>query len=115
MTQGLFSEKFENVSMGKYGDEAKKYLWTIDEAGINVGLEKTPVGGNAVIKHTNLSSKAYAGGEAWFTDNNTVHINAWSGRFGAGAKLTSEQWQAAQDAWKSLGYKVVAEPYTPKP
>jgi hypothetical protein len=27
------------VVTGKYGDEATKYLWTIDERGINIALE----------------------------------------------------------------------------
>jgi hypothetical protein len=32
--------------------------------------------------------------------------------FGAGAKITAEQWQSAVDSWKSLGYKVTVEPYS---
>ncbi len=100
--------------MGKYGDQSKKYLWTIDDNGINVGLENTPIGKNSIIKHTNLSLKAYTGGEVWFIGENTVHINAWSGRFGAVAKITEEQYKASIDAWKSLGYKVEAEPYKPE-
>ena len=113
MTRALFSDKFEGASTGKYGDAATKYLWTIDDNGINVGLENTSIGKNSVIKHTNLSPKAYAGGEVWFTDGNTVHLNAWSGRFGAGAKLTTKEWNASISSWKSLGYNVVSEPYVP--
>jgi hypothetical protein len=81
MTKGLYSGQFGDITVGKYGDANSKYLWTIDEAGINVGLEKTAIGSNGVIKHTNLSSEAFVGGEVWFTGKNAVHINAWSGRF----------------------------------
>ncbi|MBC9914060.1 RHS repeat domain-containing protein [Chitinophaga varians] len=112
--RSFFSEKFSDINTGAYGDQSTKYIWTIDDGGINIGYENTPIGGNSVIKHTNLSPKAYSGGEAWFTDSKTVHINAWSGRFGAGAKMTTEQYNASIDGWKSLGYKVVAEPYMPK-
>lgn len=106
-------EKFSNVKQGAYGDASNKYIWTIDNKGINIGLEQTRIGSNSVIKHTNLSRTAYSGGEVWFTGKNTVHINAWSGRFGAGAKISKQQWKASQDAWKSLGYEVVVEPYVP--
>ena len=58
-----------------------------------------------------LTPQAYSGGELWFTDENTIHINAWSGRFGAGAKMTSFEWEASTNGFKSLGYKVIIEPY----
>ena len=109
----LGTNKFDNIITGNYGEASKKYIWTIDDNGINIGLEQTSIGSNSVIKHTNLSTKAYSGGEVWFTDIETVHVNAWSGRFGAGANMTKIEWEASIDAWKSLGYKVVIEPYTP--
>jgi hypothetical protein len=112
-TKELGTNKFDNVITGNYGETSKKYIWTIDDNGINIGLEQTPIGNNSVIKHTNLSPKAYSGGEVWFANTETVHVNAWSGRFGAGANMTKIEWEASIDAWKSLGYKVVIEPYNP--
>ncbi len=108
--QGLQSSKnsrFTNTLQGKHGDPASKYLWTIDKRGVNVALEKTPMAtprGNIV--HTNISSEASIGGEAWFGPQNTVTINAGSGRFGDGAGAKSEQWDAAVKYWEGLGYTV---------
>jgi hypothetical protein len=62
------------------------------------------------IVHTNISSKAYIGGEAWFESENTVVINAGSGRFGDGAGISLSRWNAAIDYWKNLGYNVKAIP-----
>jgi len=107
------TNKFDNVVTGSYGDASKKYIWTIDDNGINIGLEQTPIGSNSVIKHTNLSPQAYSGGEAWFINQNKVHVNAWSGRFGAGANMTKAEWDASIDAFKSNGYEVIVEPYNP--
>jgi hypothetical protein len=41
--------------------------------------------------HTNLSSRAAIGGEAWLGEGNKVTINAGSGRFGDGAGITPVQ------------------------
>jgi hypothetical protein len=104
-------DKFKSIITGEHGDLNTKYLWTIDERGINTALEKTPFPtprGNIV--HTNLSSKAYIGGEMWFSSSNKVIINAGSGRFGDGAGATLTQWEAAIDFWKKLGYEVEAIP-----
>jgi hypothetical protein len=98
---------FENVVLGKHGDPATKYLWTVDARGINLALERTPFDTNrGNIVHTNISAKASIGGEAWFGPNNTVTINAGSGRFGDGAGITRQQWSATVKYWESLGYKV---------
>ncbi|WP_308915897.1 hypothetical protein [Jannaschia sp. LMIT008] len=113
--QGLQSRTaglFDDVVPGTHGDDAAKYLWTIDERGINIALEQTPFPtprGNIV--HTNLSSRASIGGEAWFGPNNAVTINAGSGRFGDGAGITERQWRAAARYWRRLGYDVDAIPY----
>lgn len=109
----LGTNRFENIITGNQEEASKKYMWTIDDDGINIGLEQTSIGNNSEIKHSNLSPKAYSGGEVWFTDLETIYINAWSGRFGSGANMTKIEWEASIDAWKSLGYKVVIEPYTP--
>lgn len=113
-TRVIGEGRFNNTVKGEYNDPSTKYIWTIDEAGLNIGLEQTAIGSNSVIKHSNLSPKAYSGGEVWFTGEKTVHINAWSGRFGAGAGMSTEAWNASAKIWESQGYKVVVEPYTPK-
>lgn len=103
---------FKNVTVGEYRDKFSTYLWTIDERGINVGYEMTPFPterGNIV--HSNISKKAYIAGEAWFTSENEVIINAGSGRFGDGAGITEIQWEAAVKFWKNLGYKVKPIPF----
>ncbi len=111
--QGLQSRQwgqFDDVTLGTHGDDATKYLWTIDERGINAAREITPwptPRGNIV--HTNLSARASIGGEAWFASNNTVIINAGSGRFGDG--ITPAQWNAAISYWRELGYDVIAIPF----
>lgn len=106
-TRGLF----ENVVRGERPDLQTKYLWTIDERGVNIALELTPFPtprGNIV--HTNLSSRASIGGEAWFGEGNKVTINAGSGRFGDRAGRTPDEWDAAVRVWESLGYDVTGIP-----
>ena len=113
---GLQSSKnglFQNVNLSEHADvPLNRYLYTIDNRGVNIGWEATPFPtprGNIV--HSNLSSEAYIGGEAWFGPNNTVTINAGSGRFGDGAGITEGQWEAATDFWENLGYTVIQVPY----
>jgi hypothetical protein len=103
---------FQNVRTGTRPDQATKYLWTVDDRGVNIGLEKTPFPtprGNIV--HTNLSEKASIGGEAWFGPENSVTINAGSGRFGDNAGITPQQWDSAIKLWQSLGYRVNPVPF----
>lgn len=112
-SNGLQSSKstpFRDVQIGEVGSPGTKYLYTIDNRGMNIALEHTPVANNPMIKHTNLSAQASIGGEAWFGPNNTVTINAWSGRFGAGAGVTDAQWAATKAYWESLGYNVLTIP-----
>jgi len=107
-TSGMFSD----VILGKHGDAATKYLYTVDQRGVNIILEQTPFPtprGNVV--HTNISSTASIGGEVWFGPNNTVIINAGSGRFGDAAGITKLQWEATIKLWESLGYKVYVVPF----
>ncbi|MBC7387784.1 MAG: hypothetical protein H7329_01110 [Opitutaceae bacterium] len=113
---GLASRRFstfKNVIKGSAGEAATKYLWTIDNRGINVALEQTQAAtSRGFITHTNISSTAYAGGEVWFTDEKSVFINAKSARFG-GASMTTEQWAAAKSSWEAIGYKVEAADFKP--
>ena len=116
-SQGLQSRTpgagpFENIQTGTRPHAATKYLWTVDERGVNLAREKTPfptARGNIV--HTNLSERASIGGEAWFGPDNSVTINAGSGRFGDGAGITQQQWDAAVRLWETLGYKVNPLPF----
>jgi hypothetical protein len=94
--------------------EGEKYLWTIDQRGVNIAEESTPFPtprGNIV--HTNLSSEAYIGGEAWFGPDDTVTINAESSRFGDEARITTQQWEAAIKIWENLDYDVNPMPFDP--
>ncbi len=109
-SHGLQSSKtklFESVVTGNYGKRDSKYLWTIDQRGINLIQESTafPTPRGYVV-HSNLSRRASIGGEAWFESPDTVSINPSSGRFGAAAGMTSAQWNAAIRYWEKLGYTV---------
>src|SRR6516162_10717 len=60
--EGLQSRKeglFENMKLGKHPDKATKYLWTIDDRGVNCALELTPFQTpRGHITHTNISNLA---------------------------------------------------------
>ena len=111
--QSRVTGTFESVVQGVHPQPANKYLWTIDQRGINLASESTlwptPRGN---IVHTNLSSKASIAGEAWFGPGNEVTINAGSGRFGFGSGASEAQWNAAVKLWEGLGYKVKAIPFS---
>jgi hypothetical protein len=103
---------FDNVVQGEHGDPQTKYLYTVDERGVNIAQEQTPMPTRrGYIVHTNISSEASIGGEAWFGPDNSVTINAGSGRFGDGAGITVEQWNATAQLWETLGYKVNPVPF----
>jgi RHS repeat-associated protein len=108
--QTTTSGQFQNVTRGTHGDPRTTYLWTVDQRGLNLALERTPFSTpRGYIVHSNLSKEASIGGEAWFVGENEVVINAGSGRFGAGqGGATLEQWKAAIEFWERLGYKVRA-------
>ena len=92
--------------------EFNRYLWTIDLRGINLAWERSPWPTERnFLTHTNLSSRASIGGEAWFHDDGSVTINASLGRFGPRAGATPEQYAAAIRYWERLGYKVNAVPF----
>lgn len=106
---------FKNVTLGQHGDSETKYLWTIDEQGVKIALEKTPFDtdrGNIV--HTNLSPEgAFFAGEAWFVSDNEIVINAGSGRYGYSRDNPAEsarRYELAIRTFEALGYKVIAVP-----
>jgi hypothetical protein len=107
-TSGLFTD----VQFGEHGDAATKYLYTVDQRGVNTVLEQTPFPTpRGTVVHTNISSEASMGGEVWFGPNNSVTINAGSGRFGDAAGITQQQWDATVKLWESLGYEVNPVPF----
>jgi hypothetical protein len=112
--QGLQSRKdglFEHVKFGKRPDKATKYLWTIDDRGVNCALESTPFQtARGHITHTNISRLARFAGEAWFTGRREVTVNGHSGRFGDRAQGTPVQYEAAVELWERLGYRVTVIP-----
>lgn len=114
-TEGLQSRTagtFDDVVQGAPDDAATTYLYTIDDRGVNIALRSTTAAtprGNIV--HSNLSERAVIGGEAWFGPNNTVTIDAGSGRFGDGAGITQQQWGNTVRYWEGLGYTVDPIPF----
>ena len=55
------------------------------------------------------------GGVVWFGPNKTITLNAYSGRFGVGnSAVTETEWLASIKKWESLGYKVIAQPFSAK-
>ena len=105
------SGPFRRPIEGNIGDEGTAYLWTIDDRGLNIGFENTSIGANQQIKHSNLSSNASVGGEAWFGPSNKVTTNAGSGRFGNRGNASETQYLAAIEFSKSLGYDVISIPF----
>lgn len=109
----VFADVVEGVrSDSDRSNNSNTYLWTIDERGVNTAIESTewptPRGN---IVHSNISNEASIAGEAWFGPNNTVTINAGSGRFGDGAGITTNQWDSAIKYWENLGYNVNPVPF----
>jgi len=108
--EGLQSRKeglFQGVKLGSRPDPATKYLWTIDDRGINIALELTPFPTpRGYITHTNISAVARFAGEAWFTGPHSVVLNGHSKRYGDRSNATTAQYEAALEYWERLGYEV---------
>ncbi len=108
--EGLQSRKnglFQDVTIGVHGDPRTKYLWTIDDRGINIALELTPMPTpRGYITHTNISPMARFAGEVWFTGPREVTINGKSKRYGDRSNVTRAQYEAAIEYWERLGYEV---------
>lgn len=110
--QSRKSGQFKDVKLSSGRGATGRYLWTIDRRGINIALERTPVGRSKEIKHTNLSRRASIGGEAWFVGKNHVVINGGSGRFGDGnIQVSKKNFHRAVEAWRHLGYNVTVVPF----
>jgi len=55
---GLAARKystFKNITIGKVDEVATRYLWTINNRGVNIALEQTPAStGRGFITHTQI-------------------------------------------------------------
>ncbi len=122
--QSSIDTPFSNVVTGAYGTDGGRYLWTVDERGINIALENTSwdqAPANGKLKHTNLSpTGAVVAGEVWFIDNKTVAINAESGRYNQGhadnKRPTNSEgaYLDAAEIWEKMGYKVIVHEFGDK-
>lgn len=66
-----------------YDIRAYKYLWTLDQKGINICREmKKCASSRGIVLHSKISPMAVAGGEAWFSpEEDAIYINFCSGRY----------------------------------
>jgi hypothetical protein len=107
--QSRKSGRFDGVIQGSHPDRASMYLYTIDHRGVNLIREQTPFPtSRGCVVHTNVSTEAHIGGEAWFESDTSVWINRKSGRFGINAPMSA--WHKTIAYWESLGYEVNYDP-----
>lgn len=66
-----------------YDIRVYKYLWTLDQKGINICREMKPcISTRGIVLHSKISPMAVVGGEVWFSkDEDAVTINFCSGRY----------------------------------
>lgn len=66
-----------------YDIRAFKYLWTLDQKGINICREMKPcTSSRGIVLHSKISPMAVAGGEVWFSPKeDAAYINFCSGRY----------------------------------
>lgn len=66
-----------------YDIRAYKYLWTLDQKGLNICREmKKCASSRGIVLHSKISPMAVAGGEAWFSpEEDAITINFCSGRY----------------------------------
>jgi WXG100 family type VII secretion target len=127
VTPGVHGD-FNQYAVGTPGDFKTKLLWTIDDQGAHFVPEDMYWDTTRLRpSHTNISDKAYFGGEAWRTGPNEITINAGSGAFGYNQRiansLTGEALQAykaamqvrfdrAAEYFRQLGFEVKTIPLT---
>jgi hypothetical protein len=73
----------KNVRKSAYDTRPFKYLWTLDQKGLNVVREMLRFkSSRGIVLHSKVSPMAVVGGEAWFCPKeNAVYINFCSGRY----------------------------------
>lgn len=88
------------------------HLWVIVPSEIPYVAQKAPISPSlqsGEVKHTNLTGgePACCGGEVWSdpADGNLLYVNGCSGRYGP---ESPEQMTAAEDVFRSFGYRVVS-------
>lgn len=66
-----------------YDIRAFKYLWTLDQKGLNICREMKPCASSrGIVLHSKISPMAVAGGEVWFSPKeDAAYINFCSGRY----------------------------------
>lgn len=66
-----------------YDIRAYKYLWTLDQKGLNICREmKKCASSRGIVLHSKISPMAVAGGEAWFSqEEDAIYINFCSSRY----------------------------------
>ncbi|NQY22261.1 MAG: hypothetical protein HRT40_13340, partial [Campylobacteraceae bacterium] len=99
-------------------DGKTTHLFTIDKNGVKVIPEKTSIGENDVVKHTNLRSQASFGGEVKFTSDGKVILNPYSGRYGVGNSKddleTQKKLEITKKVFEDIGYNKVDTEFSPK-
>jgi hypothetical protein len=87
----------------------EKYLWVVDPGTIPFALEELPGVSlqRGYLSHTNLTGggDAHSGGEMWFVDTSTIHINGASGRYPA---RSAKELDMVAQAFKACGYRVAS-------
>lgn len=73
----------KKIFRNAYDIRVFKYLWTLDQKGINICREmKQCASSRGIVLHSKISPMAVAGGEAWFSnEEDAVYINFCSGRY----------------------------------
>ncbi len=72
-----------HLRKGPYDTRPLKYLWTLDQNGMNFVREMTPFASSrGIVLHSKISPMAVVGGEIWFSpEEDAVYVNFCSGRY----------------------------------
>ncbi len=72
-----------HLRKGPYDTRPLKYLWTLDQHGMNFVREMTPFASSrGIVLHSKISPMAVVGGEIWFSpEEDAVYVNFCSGRY----------------------------------
>lgn len=73
----------KNIRKSAYDTRPFKYLWTLDQKGLNIVREMLRFkSSRGIVLHSKISPMAVVGGEAWFCPKeDAVYINFCSGRY----------------------------------
>lgn len=97
-----FATKVEDLS------EEQKFLWVIGGNYVKIALESGDAGKKTKrtrLSHSNFTGgdDAFAGGELWFKDVNSIWINGGSSRY---TPRSLEELESITEAFRSSGYDV---------